>query len=223
MSERQENFARAVEWVQKASRFMFTEKGFLSEKYPPDRVLLQLSLDIHFKPTQAGGWTCEVSEEAAAKLLSMNETSLGARQLCREISACFLSEGRELPEPFRVFSCLFLSGLLKDPPAQRRKETWFRNQFLICITWRVANEFDLRLSSGDATSIKNSACDAVVEGLALNGYHLSDGAIRHLLHSKKPADVRLREETQYLIGEATRIKMSRPDIAATWTKPPKAV
>lgn len=221
MDEKQATFDKAVNWVQEASQFMFTKNGFSKAAVAPDRVLLQLSLDIHWTQSEAGAWGWEISENAAQKLLAMNETSLGARQLCQEISAWCLSERRALPEPLRVFSVLFLSGQLKDPPAQRRKEHWLRNQFLIAITWRVAEIFDLELSSGDSTKNKFGACDAVAQGLAQNGYHVRDSAIRHLFHSNKEADVRLRDEAHYWIGQSKRIKAERPDIAATWKEPPK--
>lgn len=215
-TEQKTRFEEAVDWVEKVSAFAFKSGTLSLPVHEPDHALLQLRLGIYWQAVSKADGVWRYSERAIEQLVALTETSNGARTLANDIASWHLGRSQKMPKALEVYCSLAIVGQLKKLPKSRRKEAWVRNQLLLVLTNRTHMEFGLVLTRGDTTDVRQSVCDAVAMGLERNGYHISPGAIRSLLTSKKPNDIALRNEFNEWISLAKRAADEHPNIVSGW-------
>ena len=136
-----------------------------------------------------------MTEYAAKSLLERAlEGDWAAFKTCKETAAHMLSLNRELPNGLRVFVALVLMNKIVEPRNPRRAKTWLRAYFFYNRAKTCERRFELPLTSNDASSQRESCCDAISLALANLGYHVSPRAIKEICVGSKQENVKMRAE-----------------------------
>ena len=203
--EQMRGYEAAVEWVYRTSSDKVVDRKLVLPRVEPREDIhcnflgifwLPHNLD-HASEDKSGQYICENS--AIAQLLNICETDAAAYEVCRKVSAHRLSTNGEMLPALRTFTALHLMELIQKPESKRRTVTWLRNHYLLTSARLASHAFGIDLTRNDEKKgARESACDAVVEGLAKRGHNISARAVKELCVSSKKETVLLRQELDEL-------------------------
>ena len=176
------HFDAAVDWLEQQLSPL-AEAGFLVAGREPFLVTkdeLMVRAEIGYWHFGNNSIPNVMSEAQAARLWELCEKRRGAFDMSRHAAATYIHQGWKLPEGLRIFATLYLGGQLSEPEVERVDRTFGRKFFLYSHCLYAHWIFKLELTSGDGTSVKVSACDAVSAAAERCGVHFSTRTVKDI-------------------------------------------
>lgn len=187
-----DSYGHAVNFVAETFKGRVVGGQIKSHPAEPSELLFKFALRI--EQNFEGGMTRYIYPEGAAESLCMKaESDKGAFDLLSRIVASKLFRGEPLSETLRTFAGLVVAGIKKSPKGSKAAHSVVVNLHLVVTAKAITSRFGLPLTRNDA-SPPLSACDAVVDGLAVLGHTRSWRSIKELLVHQTSASLRSLEE-----------------------------
>lgn len=91
-----------------------------------------------------------------------------------------------------------VNGSFKPPQKQRLAKNWTRKSYFYIWSQTIENKFNLNPTRNVSSQKRMSVCDAIVQGLEVNGRHTSYQAIFDIYKANKPENAKLKTQIEQI-------------------------
>ncbi|WP_417463049.1 hypothetical protein [Kordiimonas sp.] len=202
-----DDYAEAVAWAKRVTAPLASKGAEAFEDFDPLEIIFKLRLGVYWlqdgpsEPGRYGTGKMICSKDAAWWLWDQSKHTPAAYKILCDVCANFIARGIVLEDPLRGFAAQAMTGFIGPPKHKNPKamKTAGRNLFFLAWLNTIKLDHGLDLTRGDAAQDHRSACDALAEGMAANGYHVTFRALKELCVGKSHDAAR---QTAHELGQA---------------------